>query len=262
MDNSQQEIVALFLDLDDTLYNHSSGIRKCMHQRIYQFMEEKLGIKNAEEYGKQLQQKHITILDGLLANGYGEKIGDFIEYYRFVNSGFTLEDKIPFKDPKLHDMLVKLKTIQQSRMIKNPNYKFILHLFSNANIEHVERVLKFLGIFHLFDSFTTYEYLLTQCKPHKNAYSVALQRAGVWDAFQESKCTVYFVDDAIQNVEAAKEHYDWHVVHINENHHESKFVHSCEHQNSTPQNVFNPKKLHIIREIYDLEHIVPHLFQE
>lgn len=50
----QQKLVALFLDLDDTLYNHSSGIRACMHKRIRQFMTERLDIENADQVAAQL----------------------------------------------------------------------------------------------------------------------------------------------------------------------------------------------------------------
>lgn len=60
--------------------------------------------------------KHNTILEGLLSMGLGEKIGSTLDYYKFVNSGFDIDDKISKGDAKLKDMLTKLKEIQSIKM--------------------------------------------------------------------------------------------------------------------------------------------------
>lgn len=237
--NTKQKIVAMFLDLDDTLYPHSSGIRTCMYDNIATYMEKNFGIENGKEKMQQVMStgKFNTTMDALLAEGYEYK--NPLEYYQFVNSGFDLHDKIVANDTQLLNMLVQMKQYHEKQ-----NIPFVLHLFSNANSEHVDRVLSHLGIAHVFDHFTTYEQMVFQSKPHPDAYWIALERAGLRDAFERGEVDAYFVDDSVKNLQAAQD-MGWNVVHVNEN-----------HKWDTPQGILK------ISHFYELPTVLPHLFDQ
>ena len=120
-------------------------------------------------------------------------------------------------------------------------------LFTNAYLNHARRVIKLLGIDHLFDGVTYCDYEegarngVLVCKPEKAMFEKAMKDAGVNDP---SRC--YFVDDSALNCSAATE-FGW-----------VKTAHLVEPGDPEPE--FSPSKYQI-RDILELRVVFPELFE-
>jgi pyrimidine 5'-nucleotidase len=203
----------IFLDLDDTLYPKSSNINVCVRDRIAQYLSEILHIENADEKSMQLYLQHGTTLRGLIHEGYDI---DQSAFYHYVHTGFTIDDKIPRNDVQLLNLLQKLKD--------SPTAQVQLILFTNSDMGHATRITNHLGIKHMFDAFISFEDLGLTCKPHRVAFEIAMQTAGIDQEFTQQKMgntsgkpiEIYFFDDNIANVRAAID-IGWHkAIMINE----------------------------------------------
>ncbi|KAL9652560.1 hypothetical protein ABK040_000129 [Willaertia magna] len=214
--NNSEKKRYFFFDLDDCLYPRSSGVDIYVRQRISQYMRELLGIENADEMSQNLYITHGTTVRGLIAEGY--KV-DPLEFYHYCHSGFDIDKLLLKDDSELISLLTKIK--------KNVDKMII---FTNSDSQHANRVLTHLGIKHLFDEFVCYEDLELSVKPHRHAFEIACEKAGLptisstenqhslsWrELIDEGRLEIYFVDDNIRNIKSAIE-MGWNACWISEN---------------------------------------------
>ena len=176
------EYTTLFLDLDDTLYPHTSGLWEAVGGRIQSYIEVKLniGAEDASHLRAQYLAQFGTTLNGLMHN---HQI-DPMEYLNYVHD-VPVENLIP-PDPDLQTMLASI-TIPRV-------------IFTNAYLDYAMRVLKQLGISNLIDQIIDILTLDFSNKPHPEAYHRAL--ALVENPPPE---TCLLVDDRYPNLSAAAE---------------------------------------------------------
>ncbi|MGA2112733.1 MAG: pyrimidine 5'-nucleotidase [Anaerolineales bacterium] len=172
----------ILLDLDDTLYPHTSGVWQAIGERIDQFMIERCAIPPSQVV--RLRSEYFysfgTTLNGLRVH-YGI---DPFEYLRYVHD-IPLELYLQ-PDPRLEKMLSRL-----------PQRKTI---FSNSDEGHTRRVLRRLGIENLFDRIVDIVALDFVNKPNPDAYRTALRLLG----FPRPRQCV-LVDDQVRNLAPARD---------------------------------------------------------
>ena len=152
------EYTTLFLDLDDTLYPHTSGLWEAVGGRIQSYIEMKLNLctEDASLLRAQYLAQFGTTLNGLMRN---HQI-DPMEYLDYVHD-VPVENLIP-PDPELQTMLA---SISIPRII-----------FTNAYLDYAMRVLKQLGISDLIDEIIDILALDFSNKPDPKAYKRALAK--------------------------------------------------------------------------------------
>jgi putative hydrolase of the HAD superfamily len=150
----------LFFDLDDTLYPPSGGLWAEIRQRINTYMHERMGFPKDEI--EALREKYFgeygTTLRGLQAN----HTVDTEDYLAFVHD-VPLERYLQ-PDPAL-----------RAAIGGTPARKFI---FTNADTNHANRVLKARGLQGLFDGIIDVHTLAPYCKPMPESFELALKAAG------------------------------------------------------------------------------------
>lgn len=167
----------LFLDLDDTLYPSTSGLWQAIGDRILVFMTDKLDIsmQRANELRMQYFKSYGTTLNGLRIHHNV----DPLDYLNFVHD-------VPidsFLQPN-HELREMLAHLDQKRVI-----------FTNASVDHAERVINQLGIEKQIDQVIDIITLEYHNKPEPRAYSLALSLTGETDP---SACLL--VDDRSINL--------------------------------------------------------------
>ncbi len=176
------KVSTLFFDLESSLYPISNGLNAAIEARINLFMGERLGL--SRDQIPQLLQTYIaeydTTIRGLQANF---EINQW-DYLRFIYD-IPLSDYLQH-DPNLRDTL---RSIPSRRWI-----------FSNADIDHINRVLTLLGIDDCFEGIIDTWSLYPYCKPQKEAYQRALDITGIHDP---RECI--FLDNCPKNLLTAKE---------------------------------------------------------
>jgi len=176
------EFTTLFLDLDDTLYPHTSGLWEAVGSRIQSYIETRLKV-NAKD-ASHLRAKYLdqfgTTLNGLMHHHQIDPM-DYLNYVHDV----PVEDLI-LPDPELQTMLASI-TIPRV-------------IFTNAHLEYAVRVLKRLGISDLIAQIIDILALDFSNKPNPEAYQRALALAG-----SPSSTTCILVDDRYPNLSAAAE---------------------------------------------------------
>jgi putative hydrolase of the HAD superfamily len=167
----------LFLDLDETLYPSSNGLWEVIGMRIHNFMADKLDITmdKASELRNEFLHKYGTTLNGLRRHFHI----DPFEYLTYVHD-VPINDFIQ-PDPGLRDMLANLP---QKRIV-----------FTNASMDHAERVLGRLGVLNQIDQVIDIITLNFENKPKIGSYEQALKLAGERDP---KACVL--VDDRVQNL--------------------------------------------------------------
>jgi pyrimidine 5'-nucleotidase len=175
-------INTLFVDLDDTLYPHSSGLWPALRERINLYMVERLGIPadQAGELRRQYFEQYGTALRGLELQ-YPVNRADYLVYVHAVD----LRDYIG-PDPTLRAALQAVSA-----------RKFI---FTNADSAHASRVTDVLGVTDCFDGVIDTNALAPYCKPERAAFERALSIAGETDP---ARCAL--IDDLPRTVRAARE---------------------------------------------------------
>jgi len=170
----------LFLDLDDTLYPHTSGLWEVVGSRIQTYIEKKLNVsaEDASHLRAQYLAQFGTTLNGLI---HHHQI-DPMEYLDYVHD-VPVENLIP-PDPELQTMLA---SITIPRLI-----------FTNAHLEYAVRVLNQLGISDLVTQIIDILALDFSNKPNPEAYHRALILAG-----NPSSDTCLLVDDRYPNLSTA-----------------------------------------------------------
>lgn len=94
---------------------------------------------------------------------------DPLDYNAKVDDALPLEDIIK-PNPELRELI---QDIDKS--------KVTLHLFTNAYVNHAEKVVKLIGIDDLFDGLTYCDYAEQPllCKPDERMFAKAMRAAGV-----------------------------------------------------------------------------------
>lgn len=172
----------IFFDLDDTLYPPSAGLWKEIKERIGLYMIERMNLPATDV--PALREKYLlqygTTLRGLQAH---HQI-DTDDFLAFVHD-------LPLKDyltpnPILHDIIASL-----------PTHNLI---FTNADFNHADRVLRALGLRDLFETIIDVNAIAPYCKPMPESFQYAMRVAGETDP---SKCVM--IDDIYRTTRAASE---------------------------------------------------------
>jgi pyrimidine 5'-nucleotidase len=174
------QLSTLFFDLDETLYESSSGIWLAIRERIGLYMHNRIHLDwdLIPTVRAQLFQTYGTTLRGLVAL-YDI---DSQEYLDFVHD-IPIEEFIN-PDPALRDLLASY-----------PQRKLI---FTNADSNHARRVIKALGIQDIFELIIDIQDINPHCKPMTEAFDRALDLAGKLDPH-----TCVMVDDSHSNLATA-----------------------------------------------------------
>ncbi|CAL0320434.1 unnamed protein product [Lupinus luteus] len=180
------------IDLDDTLYPGSIGIRECVKKNIEIFLVEKCGFSEskAATLRVELFKTYGSTLAGLRAHGYDVTHQD---YHAFVHGSLPYQQLIK-PDTNLRNLL---STITQRKII-----------FTNSDRDHAVRVLDCLGIKQCFDQIICFETMNPNIsnnfpvllKPSLHAFKLALHAANVLDPRR-----TLFLDDSPANIAAAKQ---------------------------------------------------------
>ena len=153
-------ISTLLIDLDDTTYPTSIGVWPILTERVYQYMRDVVGIPKDEipEKRERLFLEHGTTMRGLNIE-YGIDVQDYLQYIHEVDLSEVIQP-----DQNLREVLSAL-----------PQEKWI---FTNASRQHADNVLKLLGIADLFMGVIDVLDTEPWCKPHPEAFEIALKMAG------------------------------------------------------------------------------------
>jgi putative hydrolase of the HAD superfamily len=175
------KFTTLFFDLDDTLYDHASGLWPAISARMGQYMVERLGVPkdHAQMVRKSYYETYGTTLRGLQRHHQV----DSDEYLAYVHD-LPLERFIQ-PDPGLRRLLRSL-----------PQRKWI---FTNADDQHARRVLSILDLGDLFTGVIDIRRLEYCCKPELEAYASAMRLAG---EASPQRCVMF--DDSPRNLAPAK----------------------------------------------------------
>jgi len=181
MTQDNQRIKTLLIDLDDTVYPASSGFWPVIRERLDRYLHEYMGFSKdiIPELREHLYSKYGTTLRGLQAE-YKVDTEDYLSFVRNV----PIEDHLTVQ-PELYNTLA---SYSQSKFI-----------FTNADKKYAERVLRSLGIDELFKGIIDIHTIAPYCKPHPEAYRIALEFIG-----ETEPETCLFIDDSPRNVHAAK----------------------------------------------------------
>lgn len=173
---------SLYFDLDDTLYPASSGLWTAIRERMNAYMQRLMDLPIVDIIS--LRQSYLetygTTLRGLQAHFDVNRD----EYLAFVHD-LPLE-KFIHPDPGLRALLLSL-----------PQRRWV---FTNADRNHANRVLKILGVVDCFDGIIDIRSIDFACKPDKIAYERALKITG---DDEPAYCVIF--DDAVRNLAPARE---------------------------------------------------------
>lgn len=180
MADQKMRLTHLILDLDETMYPSDNGVLNRVSQRMRRYLAEVIGIPPSETqaYRDRLFHTYGTTLRGLQM----EQDVDTLDFLDFVHD-IDLEDLLA-PNLALRDMLRQY-----------PQQKWV---FTNASREHATRVLSCLGLEGLFNGIIDITDVQPWCKPHPEAFQIALHLCG--DPNPE-QCL--FVDDNLKNVDTA-----------------------------------------------------------
>lgn len=176
------KLTTIFFDLDDTLYPAKSGLWNNVRERINLYMRDKLAIpaQDVSDMRQQYLEQYGTTLLGL-HHHYSLDVGEFLNYVHDL----PLRDHIQ-PAPELRAIIKAL-----------PARKFI---FSNADVNHVQRVLNVLELQDCFDGVLDILQMWPACKPMPVTFEMALKMAG---HPAPQRCVM--IDDLPRNTRAARE---------------------------------------------------------
>jgi len=174
-------VKTLLIDLDDTIYPTSVGVWPILTERVFQYMQQVVGIPENEipEKRERLFLEHGTTMRGLNIE-YGIDVQDYLEFVHEVDLSKVIQPD--------HQLKAALRSLPQRKWI-----------FTNASRQHANNVLGLLGVAELFEGVIDVMDTEPWCKPHAEAFEIALKLAG---APQPEE--TLFVDDLETNLDAAK----------------------------------------------------------
>jgi putative hydrolase of the HAD superfamily len=171
----------IFFDLDDTLYPASSGLWPTLKERMNRYMIERLRIPpdDVPHLRERYFRLYGTTLRGLQAN-HKIDVEDYLAYVHDVR----LTDYI-HPDP-----------VQQAVLAALPTRNII---FTNADANHVRRVLKVLEIGSYFSAVVDVNAMEPYCKPSPQAFELALKAGG-----EAAPADCVLIDDLPHTTRAGK----------------------------------------------------------
>lgn len=174
-------VKTLLIDLDDTTYPTSVGVWPILTERVFRYMRDVVGIPEDQipEKRDRLFTEHGTTMRGLNIE-YGIDVHDYLQYVHEVDLSRQIQP-----DQQLKAALSSL-----------PQEKWI---FTNASRQHAENVLGLLGVADLFVGVIDVLDMEPWCKPHPEAFEIALKLAG-----GPEPAETLFVDDLESNLDAAR----------------------------------------------------------
>ena len=184
----------LFFDLDDTLYSKSNGLWNAIRDRMHTYMAELVALPPAEI--EALRQHYLETYGTTLRGLQIHYQVDTDRYLEYVHDLPLAQYIMP--DPELGRLLMTL-----------PQRKFI---FTNADVNHARRVLSILQFGDCFEQIIDIRALGFICKPDPNAYTRALEIAGI---AKPEQCILF--DDAPRNLKPAREQ-GWYTVLVGDEH--------------------------------------------
>jgi putative hydrolase of the HAD superfamily len=147
----------LLVDLDDTLYPASSGLREEIVRRMNAFVARFL--ETDEETAAAIRQG--------LSRRYGTTLSGLIQQFRYTSPDEYLRythpvevDQFLSRDPGLRPALERVR--------------LPMSILTNSPMEHAERILGFLGISDLFVKVYDIRFNDLQGKPHTSVYTRVL----------------------------------------------------------------------------------------
>jgi putative hydrolase of the HAD superfamily len=172
----------LYIDLDETIYPKTNGLWQFISDRINQFLVSHLQITilDAQVLRKQYFDTYGTTLNGLL-NHHNIDPMEYLDYVHDIPIEMMIQP-----EPALRTTLKQLSPKK--------------YIFTNASIQHANRVLRHLEILDLFDGVIDILALEFTNKPRKEAYEKALSLSGYPNP---TKCML--IDDRVANLVPAKE---------------------------------------------------------
>ncbi len=176
------KIHTIFFDLDSTLYPESNGMWKKIRQRIDLYMHERMGMSFDEI--PELRHRYFV--------NYGTTL-------RGLQAHFSIDqqDYLDFVHDLPLDEYLKPEPHLRENLLSIPHHRWI---FTNSDLDHVERVLNKMQVQDCFDGIVDVWALDPFCKPQAEAYQLALEIARAPDA---RACV--FLDDSIRNLTPAHE---------------------------------------------------------
>ena len=155
-------ILAMLLELDNTLYPASSRLMQSIDQRIWEFVQHSLVL--SEEESLRLRRDYYaefgTTLRGLRRHHDGIEPEHYLQYVHDIAL-----DAFLASDARLDRLL---GTLHLRKVI-----------FTNSPREYAERVLKTLGIAHHFERIFDLRFFDFACKPEPACYERVLQELGI-----------------------------------------------------------------------------------
>jgi putative hydrolase of the HAD superfamily len=172
----------LYIDLDDTLYPKTNDLWQSISDRINEFMVNQLQITihEAQALRKHYLDTYGTTLNGLLNHHEIDPI-EYLDYVHDIPIEMILQP-----EPELRTTLEQISARK--------------YIFTNASIQHANRVLRHLNVVDLFDGIIDILSLEFMNKPRKEAYEKALSLSAYPNP---QKCML--IDDRIVNLVPAKE---------------------------------------------------------
>jgi len=179
--NNRMRYTCVFFDLDETLYPSSTGLWSNIRDRMNDYMRVQLGIPADQ----------IPIIRRFYFDTYGTTLRGLQIHYKI-----DTDDFLAF----VHDLPIEevLKADQElyNMLSSMPQQKWV---FTNANVEHANRVLNALQIQDCFNGIIDIRSLGFVCKPDPKSYKIAMQIAGV-----DTPGECVYLDDALRNLVPAK----------------------------------------------------------
>lgn len=184
-DQTQDDRLIVFFDIDNTLYSASSKISEAMGTRIHAYF---LTLGLSDEEASDLHHKYYSQY-GLALRGLTRHHNvDPLDFDQKCDGSLPLEEMIK-PDPALRQLFLDID-----------RSKVRVWALTNAYRTHAQRVLRILHLEDLIDGLIFCDYAEPNfvCKPEPEYYHQALKKANVRDP---ARCL--FIDDSLTNVKAA-----------------------------------------------------------
>ena len=174
-------ITTLIFDLDETLYPRQAGLMQEIGARILRYLIERLGLSEEQaRFQKQdYFQRYGTTLRGFVIERPDVDPEDYLHFVHDIDLS-----KYIGPNPPLADML---RALPQRKVI-----------FTNANVEHAQNVLKILGCADQFERIIDVRAVNFVSKPDPRAYERILELIGA----RGDECVL--IEDNARNLRPAK----------------------------------------------------------
>jgi putative hydrolase of the HAD superfamily len=153
--------VVLF-DLDNTIYPASSGIMQHIDRRIGEYVQQHLGL--SETAAHELRRFYFTT--------YGTTLRGLQAHYQNIEP----EHYLRFVHDIAIEALLEYDAALDAALARLPTRKAI---FTNAPLEHAERVLGALELAHHFERIFDLRCFQFAPKPHPSCYQYVLNELGI-----------------------------------------------------------------------------------